>query len=203
MMSPADTFDRTALPLDPPLDLIERIRRDAEAAELALHRGALERDGFARTCGLMVFAAIGVTREQCDSDGTTPIRRLVEEYAHDRALLERRLAVARRRVAQLHFALMLERAQTVLDSPDSICTHPGSLDFTEAPDVLINGRWRTVVDADHSSGWLPAWRLITSDGQKLPFPQHLRGRIWVRGRRTGIPGVSRPQQPAAFGMVAP
>lgn len=195
-MTTATVFDRRRLPLDPPLELIERIRRDAEAAELALHRGALDRDRFEATCGLLVFAAIMVVRTQCDQDGTTPIQVLAAQFAHDRAQLERRLAATRHRVAQLHFALLLERAQMVLDSPDSVCTHPGSVDFTEMPEVLLDGQWRTVIDADHDSVLLSRWRLITASGTTLPFPEQLRGRIWVRGRRVTPLSPNQPPQPA-------
>lgn len=184
-MAATSTFDRQLLPLDPQLELIERIRRDAEAAELALHRGALDRDRFERTCGLLVFAAMAVVRSQCDEDGTTVARVLADEFAHDPALLGRRLAATQRRLARLHFALLLDRAQAVLDNPDSVCTHPGSIDFTEMPEVLHNGQWRTVIDADYNTGHLVTWRLTTVDGHTLRFPEHLHGRIWVRGRRTG------------------
>lgn len=202
-MTTATVFDRRRLPLDPPLELIERIRRDAEAAELALHRGALDRDQFGKTCGLLVFAAIAVVRAQCDADGTTPMRVLAAEFAHDPALIERRLAATRHRVARLHFALQLERAQMVLDGPDSVCAHPGSVDFTEMPEVLLDGQWRTIIDADHDSNLLSKWRLITANGTTLPFPEQLRGRIWVRGRRVTPLSPNRPPRPASAETGAP
>lgn len=168
-------------PLDPPGPLIERIRRDAEAAELALHRGALRREHFEQQCAALVRTAIAVVQEHCAARGTSPAQVLAGEFRDNSALLERRLAVTRARLARLYHALMLQRAQQVLASPDSTLVPTSDLDGTELPEVLIDGAWRTVIDVDVDASW--RLHLVTADGGRIALAALETGRVWTRARR--------------------
>lgn len=187
-----ESFTQAHAQLDPPRGLIERIRRDTEAAELALRHGLLQRDAFERTCGLLVFAAIATVRSECARTGTTPAQLLADEHQDNLALLVAQLKVTRTKVARLHFAALLERAEMVLDSPDATCPHVSDLEVSERPEVLHDGRWRTIIDVDQIDGQAV---LIAAGGDTLIPPRHLRGRIWVRAGR--VPSAAPLRAPQA------
>lgn len=197
---------RPDFPLDPARELVETVRRDAEAAVLARHQGLLKHaQGW--QCGALVLAAVQVVYADCDMRGTTPAERLKLAYADAPEALANALHDAQITLARIHHARLLERALVVLDSPDSTC--PRTADIAPFPEgnleILHTGQWRPVLDLQpRGFGDFDTWMFLLEDGDRLDYGREQR--VWVRASRNPAPEpkwrrVLRAQLDASAGSV--